>query len=59
MRLNTQDPRLLYHAGLIAAANGDKQKGAEYLKKALDINPNFDILQAEIAKKKLAEFKGK
>jgi tetratricopeptide (TPR) repeat protein len=59
LRLNTLDPRLLYHAGLIASANGDNQKGANYLKQALDINPNFDILQAEIAKKKLAEIKGK
>ncbi|MEP6900117.1 MAG: tetratricopeptide repeat protein [Actinomycetota bacterium] len=59
LRLNTRDPRLLYHAGLIAAANGDNQKGAEYLKQALDINPFFDILQAEIAKKKLAEVKSK
>jgi tetratricopeptide (TPR) repeat protein len=58
LRLNTRDPRLLYHAGLIASANGDNRKGAEYLKQALDINPNFDILQAEIAKKKLADIKG-
>jgi len=59
LRLNTRDPRLLYHAGLIAAANGDTQKGADYLQQALDINPFFDVLQAEIAKKKLAEFRGK
>jgi tetratricopeptide (TPR) repeat protein len=59
LRLNTRDPRMLYHAGLIAAANGDQQKGAEYLRQALGINPNFDVLQAEIAKRKLAELDGK
>ena len=59
LRLNTRDPRMLYHAGLIAAANGEHQKGAEYLKQALGINANFDVLQAEIAKKKLAELAGK
>jgi tetratricopeptide (TPR) repeat protein len=59
MRLNTQDPKLFYHAGLIEAANGDNQKAAEYLQKALAINPTFDVLQAEKAKEKLAAIKGK
>lgn len=58
MRLNTDDPRLLFHAGMIASANGDSAKGADYLKKALEINPNFDILQAEVAKEKLNALKG-
>ncbi|HEX9963233.1 MAG TPA: tetratricopeptide repeat protein, partial [Pyrinomonadaceae bacterium] len=31
LRLNTHDPRLLYHAGMISLANGDNQKGADYL----------------------------
>ena len=53
MRLNTNDPRLLYHAGMIALAKGDSVKGAEYLKQALDINPNFEVLQADAAKEKL------
>lgn len=58
MRLNTDDPRLLYHAGMIASANGDSAKAADYLKQALEINPNFDILQAEVAKEKLNALKG-
>lgn len=58
MRLGTQDPRLLYHAGMIMAAAGDNQKGADYLKKALAINPSFDILQADIAEEKLNSLKG-
>ncbi|MBA2620119.1 MAG: tetratricopeptide repeat protein [Acidobacteria bacterium] len=53
LRLNTRDARLLYHAGMIALSNGDKQKSADYLKQALAINPTFDILQADIAKEKL------
>lgn len=59
LRLGTRDARLLYHAGMIAAANGDNQKGAEYLEQALKLNPNFDILQAGIAAEKLNALKGK
>ncbi|HEX8250953.1 MAG TPA: tetratricopeptide repeat protein [Pyrinomonadaceae bacterium] len=58
LRLNTRDARLLYHAGMISLANGDNQKGADYLKRALAINPFFDILQAEAAKEKLNSLKG-
>jgi tetratricopeptide (TPR) repeat protein len=58
LRLGTRDPRLLYHAGMIASSTGDNQKGADYLKQALAINPSFDILQAEAAKEKLKVLKG-
>lgn len=57
LRLNTRDARLLYHAGMIALANGDKEKGADYLKRALAINPSFDVLQADVAKEKLNSLK--
>lgn len=59
LRLKTRDPRLFYHAGMIAAANGDNQKAADYLKQSLEINPNFDVLQANAAKEKLTELKVK
>jgi tetratricopeptide (TPR) repeat protein len=59
LRLGTRDSRLLYHAGMIALSTGDNQKGADYLKQALAINPSFDILQAEVAKEKLNSLKGK
>ncbi|HYP50481.1 MAG TPA: tetratricopeptide repeat protein [Pyrinomonadaceae bacterium] len=59
LRLGTRDPRLLYHAGMIALSTGDNQKAADYLKQALAINPNFDILQADIAREKLNAFKVK
>lgn len=59
LRLGTRDSRLLYHAGMIAASYGDNRKGADYLKQALAINPSFDILQADVAGKKLNDLKGK
>jgi tetratricopeptide (TPR) repeat protein len=59
LRLGTRDPRLLYHAGLIAASGGENQKAANYLKQALEINPFFDVLQAEIAREKLNSLNGK
>lgn len=55
MRLKTGDALILYHAGMIEKELGNKAKAKELLKKALDINPMFDILQSEIAKKNLAE----
>lgn len=54
LRLGTRDPRLLFHAGLIADALGDRAGGAKYLRQALAINPSFDVLQAEEAKRVLA-----
>ncbi len=59
LRLGTRDPRILYHAGMIALSNADVQKGADYLQQALEINPSFDILQAEVAKEKLNSLKSK
>lgn len=54
LRLGTRDPRLLFHAGMIADALGDRAAGAKYLRQALAINPSFDVLQAEEAKRVLA-----
>lgn len=57
LRLGTRDPRLFYHAGMIALAVGDNQKGADYLKQALAVNPSFDVLQADAAREKLNALK--
>lgn len=54
LRLGTRDPRLLYHAGMIAYALGDRARGAEHLKQALALNPSFDVLQADAARRALA-----
>ena len=53
MRLDTKDAQIYYHAGMIEKESGNKKAAAEYLKKALEINPHFDILQSEKAKSAL------
>ncbi len=54
LRLGTQDARILYHAGMIAAAAGERVRAREYLTQALTLSPGFDPLQASIARKALA-----
>ncbi|MDQ2662537.1 MAG: tetratricopeptide repeat protein, partial [Candidatus Eremiobacteraeota bacterium] len=46
MRLGTRDPRLFYHAGMIARAAGDRPGARAYLLRALGLSPVFDPLQA-------------
>jgi len=58
LRLNTRDPRLLYHAGMIAHALGDRRTAAVRLKAALELNPAFDVLQADAARRALREVEG-
>ena len=55
LRLGTKDARIFYHAGMIARGSGDKTQAHDYLKRALNLNPQFDPLQAFIARKALAE----
>lgn len=55
MKLKTPEPMFYYHAGLIANATGHKTEAREYLKKALEMNPKFDVRQASIAGKTLQE----
>jgi tetratricopeptide (TPR) repeat protein len=55
LRLGTKDARLYYHAGMIARASGDDSGAREYLKRALSLSPQFDPLQASIARKALEE----
>jgi tetratricopeptide (TPR) repeat protein len=54
LRLGTRDPRLLFHAGVIAVASGDRAGGAKYLRQALAIDPSFDVLQADAARRALS-----
>ena len=53
MRLKTGDARILYHAGMIAKARGNKPEAKRFLALALKTNPVFDLRQAEIAKQTL------
>jgi tetratricopeptide (TPR) repeat protein len=50
LRLGTQDPRLFYHAGMIARAAGQHERARAYLQRALALNAEFDPLQAITAR---------
>lgn len=53
--LQANDARILYHAGMIEKASGSTAEAKKLLEKALKINPMFDLLQAENARKALTE----
>ena len=55
LRLGTQDAKLLYHAGMIERAQGRADSSRDYLKRAIALNPEFDPLQAAVARRALAE----
>jgi tetratricopeptide (TPR) repeat protein len=55
LRLGTRDARLFYHAGMIARVAGDRASARDYLQRTLSLSPQFDPLQAEIARKALEE----
>lgn len=57
LHLGTRDPLLLYHAGMIANARGERRVAADYLRQALAINAEFDIFQADIARRTLAKIR--
>jgi tetratricopeptide (TPR) repeat protein len=54
LRLGTKDSSMLFHAGMIAAARGDKAGAISFLQRALAINPSFSPINAPIAKQTLA-----
>jgi len=51
--LGTQDPKLLYHLGMIELAAGRTADGQAHLRAALALNPAFDPLGAAAAHKAL------
>ncbi len=53
MRLGTRDARINYHAGMIEQALGNRPDAVKFLRRALEINPAFDVLQADAAKQTL------
>ena len=55
LRLRTKDARLFDHAGMIARAAGDVKNARNYLQRALTLSPQFDPLQAAIARRALEE----
>lgn len=50
MRLNTNDARILYHAGMIESALGNRTEARKLLSQALKTNPTFDLVQSVTAK---------
>lgn len=50
----TRDALILYHAGMIAAHQGNVAQARQYLSDALALNPGFDPVQAAVARQTLA-----
>lgn len=57
LRLGTKDAKLFYHAAMIARAAGDDDTARDYFKRAFALNPQFDPLQAVIAKNAMTKNK--
>ncbi|MDP9352352.1 MAG: tetratricopeptide repeat protein, partial [Chloroflexota bacterium] len=55
LKLGTQDPLKLYHAGMIAKALGQTEQAREYLQRAVSLNPRFSVLYADEAVAALEE----
>lgn len=53
LRLGTKDAKLYYHAGMIARRAGDVTAARDYLQRAFKLNPQFDPLQATLAREAL------
>ena len=49
LRLNSPDPEIHYHAGMIASAFGDIISAKKHLEQSLAMNPNFSLTQAPLA----------
>ena len=54
LRLGTRDARLLYHAGAIELAAGERSQGRKLIAQALALNPAFDFTGAAEARALLA-----
>ena len=53
MQFGTRDALLLFHAGMIADGLGHREQARSELKRALEINPHFQLLYADMAQQKL------
>jgi tetratricopeptide (TPR) repeat protein len=53
LKTGAREPLLLYHAGMIARAAGEKARGRKLIESALELNSKFDVLQAREAQKAL------
>ena len=55
LKLGTKDAKLLFHAGMIQQALGEKEPAREFLARAIALNPQFNILLAEKAAESLRQ----
>lgn len=55
LRLNTEDPLLHFHAGMIAAQVQEPQEAVQHFSQALALNPHFHPRYAEQAREMLKE----
>lgn len=55
MAHGTKEPILLYHAGAIRLAQGEKKDGESLIREALKMNPHFDSTSSAEAKKLVGE----
>jgi tetratricopeptide (TPR) repeat protein len=53
LRLGTKNALMHFHAGMIAAARGEREEAIELLEDALEINPHFSVLYAPEARETL------
>jgi tetratricopeptide (TPR) repeat protein len=59
LRLGSQDPLLLYHAGVIAQASGDDTRAIALLQRAYDLSPRFSFLWADDLARRLGDLAGR
>jgi len=59
MKIGTQDGLMFYHAGVIAARNGDKTTARARLEQALLVNPNFSPIYVPAARQMLTQIAAK
>jgi tetratricopeptide (TPR) repeat protein len=57
LRLGTQDPQVLFRAGMVYKAVGENQRAIEHLERALELNPQFSVLHAQTATRTLEELR--
>jgi tetratricopeptide (TPR) repeat protein len=55
LALHTDDPLLLFHAGMINHSLGKDSAARDFLGRALNANPTFNVLQALVASRTLEE----
>lgn len=58
VRIDSRDPRFLWHAGAIAAALGQRSRAVTLIARALSQSPHFDPLQAQRAARLLDQLRG-